>query len=161
MPSRYFSDRDIRFMDSLNEELVGQPADGKDGIINQEVVIYKVSVYDTLSNLYGESSEGKRYKPGVQLACLIAAEDFDYQTDQQGPDLKQTVSFSFLRQSLVDINFVIEIGDVIDWNNAYFEIASINENQLVGGKYDKNWAVVCNTILKRRVSLNIELTRSK
>lgn len=160
MPGRFFSDRDINVFNSLNEELVGELHDSRDGIINQSVVVYKISAQDTETNLYGEASSGKIYKPGVQITCILNAEDFDYQTDEFGPDKNQNVLFSFLRNTLVEINLVIEVGDIIDWNNAYFEISSINENQLIGGRYDQNWAVVCSAILLRRVSLNIEKVRS-
>ena len=81
-------------------------------------------------------------------------------TDEFGPDLQQNAEFSFIRQSLVDINFVVEIGDVINWNSGYWEISSINENQLVGGQTDFNHSVVCSTYLIRISHLNIERVRS-
>ena len=68
--------------------------------------------------------------------------------------------FSFVRQSLVDISYVIEIGDVVNWNSGYWEISSINENQLVGGQTDYNHSVVCNSFLVRISNLNIERVRS-
>ena len=34
-----------------------------------------------------------------------------------GPDRVQTVTFSFLRQSLRDIDFVVDVGDVVNWND--------------------------------------------
>ena len=110
--------------------------------------------------MYGESSSGKVYKPGVQVDCLISAEEQITQTDEFGPDLQQNASFSFVRQSLVDISYVVEVGDIIDWNSGYWEITSTNESQLVGGKTDYKHSVVCNAFLVRISNLNIERVRS-
>ena len=160
MASRYYPQKDIDTFDRFNKELVGDLSTGKDGIINQTVVVYKVSVYDTETNMYGETAGGKIFKPGVQLACLITADEQTTTTDEFGPDLQQTGLFSFLRKSLVDISFVLEIGDIIDWNSGYWEISSISENQLVGGQTDYNHSVVCNAFLVRISNLNIERIRS-
>ena len=160
MPSRFYSQKDIDTFDKFNKELVGDLYTGKDGIIYQPVVIYKVSVYDTEVNMYGESSDGKVYKDGVQVTALITADDQTTTTDEFGPDLQQTSLFSFIRQSLVDISYVVEIGDIIDWNSGYWEISSISENQLIGGQTDYNHSVVCNTFLNRISHLNIERIRS-
>ena len=160
MASRYYPQKDIDTFDRFNKELVGDLSTGKDGIINQTVVVYKVSVYDTETNMYGETAGGKIFKPGVQLACLITADEQTTTTDEFGPDLQQTGIFSFVRKSLVDISFVLEIGDIIDWNSGYWEISSISENQLVGGQTGNNHSVVCNAFLQRISSLNIERVRS-
>jgi hypothetical protein len=55
---------------------------------------------------------------------------------------------------------VLEIGDLIDWNYGYFEVGSINENQLVGGQFDQNFSVVASTFLIRKSSVQIETVRS-
>ena len=160
MPSRFFSQKDIDTFDKFNKELVGNLATSEDGIIYQPVIIYKISVYDTEVNMYGETAQGKVYKPGVQVSSLVTADDQTTTTDEFGPDLQQTALFSFIRQSLVDINYVVEIGDVIEWNSGYWEISSINENQLIGGQTDYNHSVICNAYLIRISSLNIERVRS-
>tara|TARA_R110002020_G_scaffold147290_2_gene322594 strand:- start:2400 stop:2885 length:486 start_codon:yes stop_codon:yes gene_type:complete len=160
MPSRFYSKKDIDTFDKFNKELVGNLSTGKDGIINQPVIIYKVSVYDTEVNMYGETAEGKVYNSGVQLTALVEADDQTTTTDEFGPDLQQNALFSFIRQSLVDINYVIEIGDVVEWNSGYWEISSISENQLIGGQTDYNHSVVCNSFLVRISNLNIERVRS-
>ena len=160
MASRYYPQKDIDTFDRFNKELVGDLSTGKDGVINQTVVVYKVSVYDTETNMYGETAGGKIFKPGVQLACLITADEQTTTTDEFGPDLQQTGIFSFVRKSLVDISFVLEIGDIIDWNSGYWEISSINESQFVGGQTSFNHSVICNAFLVRMSHLNIERIRS-
>ena len=160
MPSRFYPQKDIDTFDKLNKELIGDLSTGQDGIIYQPVVIYKVSAVDTEINMYGESSSGKVYKDGVEISALITADDQTTTTDEFGPDVQQTALFSFVRQSLVDISYVIEIGDVVDWNSGYWEISSINENQLVGGQTDYIHSVVCNAFLVRISNLNIERVRS-
>ena len=160
MPGRFLPQRDLDVFTRVNKELIGDIRLGKDGIINQQVVLYKVSVQDTQTNMYGEAAGGKRWKNGVKFACLVDAEDFDWNTDEFGPDDQQNASFHILRQSLIDLSLVPEIGDVFEWNWAYFEINSINENQLIGGIQDNNWSVTCGTYRVRFSNLNIERIRS-
>ena len=160
MASRFYPQKDIDTFDKFNKELVGDIYSGKDGIIYQPVVIYKISAVDTEINMYGESSAGKVFKDGVEISSLVTADDQTTTTDEFGPDVQQTALFSFIRQSLVDISYVVEIGDIIEWNTGYWEISSISENQLVGGQTDFNHSVVCNTFLNRISHLNIERVRS-
>ena len=160
MPSRFFPKKDVDTFDKFNKELVGDIYTGKDGIVYQPVVIYKVSAYDTEINMYGETAGGKVFKPGVQVACLITADEQTTTTDEFGPDLQQTGIFSFVRQSLVDISLVLEHGDILDWNSGYWEISSINESQLVGGQSSNIHSVICNAFLVRMSHLNIERIRS-
>ena len=160
MAGRFLPQRDLDVFTRVNKELIGDIRLGKDGIINQQVVLYKVSAHDTQTNLYGEAAGGKKWKNGVKFACLVDAEDFDWNTDEFGPDDQQNASFHILRQSLIDLSLVPEIGDVFEWNWAYFEINSINENQLIGGQQDNNWSVTCGTYRVRFSNLNIERIRS-
>lgn len=140
---------------------MGDKQNNKDGLINQEVIIYKPSLQESSTNMYGESSGGKKlYKDGVQMSAIVTAEDFDYNQDDFGPDANQTATYAFLRQSFIDASMVLEIGDLISWNYGYFEVGSINENQLIGGQFDQNYSVIANTFLVRKSSLQIEQVRS-
>ena len=160
MASRYWPARDTELAKRFNDELVGNLKDDKCGIIGQEVILYRVSVYETQTNMYGEASEGKTYEAGVKLACIIEAGDFDWNNDEFGPDTRQEVTFAFQRDMLIDVNFRPDIGDIVSWNHGYFEINGTNENQLVGGDYNKNWTISCTAFLTRVSSLNIEETRA-
>ena len=161
MAGRFLPQRDVDLITRVSRELLGDKQNSKDGLINQEVVIYKPSLQESSVNMYGEAAGGKKvYKNGVQMAALVTAEDFDFNTDEFGPDANQTATFSFLRQSFIDASMVLEIGDLIDWNYGYFEVGSINENQLVGGMFDQNLSVVANTFLIRKSSVQIERVRS-
>ncbi len=161
MAGRFLPQRDVNLITRVSKELIGDKQNSKDGLINQECVIYKPSLQESAVNMYGESAGGKKvYKNGVQMNALVEAEDFDFNTDEFGPDANQSVTFSFLRQSFIDASMVLEMGDLIDWNYGYFEVGSINENQLVGGMYDQNLSVVATTFLIRKSSIQIERVRS-
>ena len=156
MAGRFLPQRDLNVFERVNKELIGDLQNNKDGIINQQVVLYKVSVQDTQTNMYGEAAGGKRWKDGVKFACLVDAADFDWNTDEFGPDAQQSVTFSFLKNNLIDKgNIVIEVGDIIEWNYAYFEVDTINENRLIGGDVDQNWDVIASTHMTRQSKLNI------
>jgi len=161
MAGRFLAQRDVDLITKVTKELVGDVQGSKDGIINQKVVIYKPSLQESAVNMYGEAAGGKKvFKNGVEMAALVEAEDFDFNQDEFGPDANQTAVFSSLRQSFIDAEMVLEIGDLIDWNYGYFEIGSINENQLVGGMYDQNYSVIANAFLVRKSNIQIERVRS-
>ena len=161
MAGRFLPQRDVNLVTRVTRELVGDKQHNKDGLVNQECVIYKPSLQESAVNMYGEAAGGKKvYKNGVQMNALVAADDFDFNTDEFGPDAQQNFVFSFLRQSFIDASMVLEIGDLIDWNYGYFEVGSINENQLVGGQFDQNFSVVATTFLIRKSSIQIERVRS-
>ena len=160
MAGRFLSTRDNDFFHKVNKELLGDSLRGKDGIIDQEVTIYQLDVQETPTDMYGESASGKSWRNGVTLNCLIDAEDFDFNTDEFGADRQQNAIFSFLRDSVLESNIVISLGDVINWNYAYFTISSLNENQLIGGMQNQNFSVVATAYLTRLSSLGIENVRT-
>ena len=156
MPQRFYGNKDLATFEKFNRELVGEPNIDDCGIIDQFVILYRVSVYDTETNMYGESSEGKVYKQGVKLPCIVDAEDFDFNYDDFGADNKQNVSFAFQRAYLVEVNVKPDIGDIFKWNEGYFEVDSYNENQLIGGQPDNSHSIVVQAHLVRMPTNNLE-----
>ena len=124
------SNRDFNLLVNINRELV------KD-IVEQEILYYKLSLEDTIANLYGEALE-KSFSDPVKVNCLITRGDQVITDDEFGPDLGREASFAFIRQDLVDINMVPEVGDIVMWHEDYYEVDTVRENQLFIGR-DKSY----------------------
>ena len=123
-------DRDTALVQSVNRELMNN-------IVDTTVDIYKLSLYETKSNLYGESLN-KIYKPGVRVSSLITHEDQAWSSDEFGPDMNQAATYAFLKYDLEQIaNVVLEVGDVIHWDEKYWEVDGVTENQYFMGKNEK------------------------
>jgi hypothetical protein len=156
MPQRFYGNKDLATIEKLNRELLGEPNIDDCGIIDQFVILYRVSVYDTDTNMYGEASDGKVYKQGIKLPCIVNAEDIDFEFDEFGPDSKQNVTFAFQRAYLVEIGTKPDIGDILKWNDGWFEIKDYNENQLVGGDPNKSHSIVVSAYSVRPPTHNLE-----
>ena len=156
MPQRFYGNKDLATFEKFNKELLGEPNIDDCGIIDQFVILYRISVYDTETNMYGEASEGKVYKQGVKLPCIVDAEDFDFDISDFGADNRQNVSFAFQRAYLVDVNSKPDIGDILKWNDGYFEVNTYNENQLIGGQPDNSHSIVVQAHLTRMPTTNLE-----
>ena len=87
---------------------------------------------------------------------VLALSDFDFNYDDFGPDNRQTVSFAFQRAYLVEVDLKPEIGDIMQWNDGYFEVDKFNENQLIGGNFDNSHSIVVSANLVRRPTVNLE-----
>lgn len=120
------SQNDFNTMMGINYELI------KD-VISQAVGYYKISLVDTKINLYGESLS-KQYIGPVLLNCLIERGDFSTDVKDQVLDRSRPVTFRFLRSMMVDANVYPETGDIIMYNELYYQVDNVNSNQLFLGK---------------------------
>lgn len=123
----YGGSRDISLFRHINRELMHD-------IISQQIVYHKYNLEETKVNIYGETTSGRIFQEPVLLYTLIE------RSDQSSPILdgvvnfNQPITFKFLRADLVDANVVTEEGDIIQWQNAYWEIDNIISNQYFVGK---------------------------
>jgi len=124
------SNRDFDLLVNINRELL------KD-VVEQEVLYYKLSLEDTLSNLYGEALN-KTYLEPLYINCLITRGDQVITSDDFGPDLSREASFAFIRKDLEDVQVVPEVGDIVMWHEDYYEVDTVRENQLFVGR-DKTY----------------------
>jgi hypothetical protein len=121
----FIPQKEVDLIDVLNEELI-------DDILGQYVDIYKVSVDDTEDNIYGESST-KYFEQGFRVNCLISFEEPTIEQNDFGPDLNANLEMYFHRTTLKEADFYPEIGDIVDWNDIYWEMNAVTEPQLIGG----------------------------
>jgi hypothetical protein len=102
-------------------------------VVTQQVGYYKVVLPDTQPNVYGEALV-KSYIGPVLLSTLIVRGDFTTVTDTFGPDSRREVQFRFLKVDLEYANIVPETGDIVMYNELYYEVDNTNENQYFLGK---------------------------
>jgi hypothetical protein len=140
LKGRYFSNRDMAFMHSINGELMGD-------IIQTEVTIFKACAQNMETNIYGETkaSQGKQYYPGIEITAMIDRADISTEADDFGPNRKQNVVFNFREKMLKEINFFPQTGDLVLFNERYHEVDEIKQEQFPGGIDDKSWAIAVNT----------------
>ena len=145
---KFFNSRDLDFIKSIAEEVV-------DYVVEQAVTLFKVSVGETKTNLYGESL-GKVYYAPANLMAIVDREPRNVSYEgEAGPDGTQAVEFRFNRMrlrtqtlpKLRDVNGTLvpadaiqntefgypEIGDIIYYDESYYEIDNIRASNLIGG----------------------------
>lgn len=119
--------RDIDLIIGMNRELMGD-------IITQQASFYKYKLEQTSVNMYGEASGEKFYDGPYIFNCLIDRTNQEYPSSELGVDFGWAINFSFLRDDLKDANVVAEIGDIILYQEAYYEVDSVISNQYFLGK---------------------------
>lgn len=147
--ARFALDRDIRFFEGISAELV-------DAVIETTVVLYKLIIGESKTNLYGESLN-KTYYKGVECTAVIQRDDTTANYEGFGSDQSQTVEFRFNRFTLKDKEFYPEIGDIIYHNDGYFEISNVREDQLIGGRPSEKFSIIVTTFMTRRSSIQTEM----
>ena len=151
--------RDISLIKNISKELIND-------IIQTEVAYYKFALEQTSVNVYGEAP-GKNYYEPLKIASLINRQDQSWSSDDFGPDVNQIIDFRFLKQELVDINLIPEVGDLILFRNNFYEVDSKVENQLFMGRdpdyalstettdFGGSFSIIVNTHISRVEKLNL------
>ena len=124
------SNRDFDLLVNINRELL------KD-IVEQEILYHKLSLEDTDVNLYGEAMQ-KSFWNAVKLNCLITRGDQVIDIAEFGPDLGREASFAIIRRDLEDVSILPEVGDIVQWQNDFYEVDTVRENRLFLGR-DNNY----------------------
>ncbi len=106
--------RDAKFLASINSELIN-------AIIDTEIEFYKLIVERSASNLYGES-ESKSYYDSILIPCVITKEGKTATMDDYGHSYTRTAQFAISRDILERASFYPEVGDIVFWDNEYYEL---------------------------------------
>jgi hypothetical protein len=121
------SGRDVSVFRHVNRELLGN-------IITQQCALYKFSLEQTTVNMYGEASGGKFLEGPYLFNSLIEVNATTSPVSELGVDFDWGVTVSFLRDDLVEADVHPEVGDIILYQESYFEIDNTNETQYFVGK---------------------------
>ena len=146
----FIPQKEFDLINQMNEELI-------DEIVGQSVDIYKVNVERTEDNVYGEST-AKYYDIGFRVNCLINYNEPEVIQDEFGADTNSSIEMFFQRENLASgsLNFYPETGDIVDWNDYYWEINGTTEPQLFGGHPNFKHNIVATAHRSRLSSLQIE-----
>ncbi len=151
----YGEARDISMFRHVNRELMGN-------IMSQQCSFYKLRLTQTNFNMYGEAAEAKYYDGPILLYSVIENPPQIQPTDDMGVSFDWKPTFRFLRDDLLGklqgyngqpdtfnttgydtspynsniygADLVPQIGDIIYYQTAYFEVNATNANQFFVGK---------------------------
>jgi hypothetical protein len=121
------SARDISMFRKINRELLGD-------IITQQLAVYKYALDKTKVNMYGEASDGKWFNGPTLLNALITVNNNTSPTNEFGVDFDWSIKASFLVDDIIDANIILEVGDILLYQESYFEIDNAVHTQYFAGK---------------------------
>ena len=149
--------RDAKFLAAINSELIN-------AIIDTEIEFYKLIVERSASNLYGES-ESKSYYDSILIPCVITKEGKTATMDDYGHSYTRTAQFAISRDILERASFYPEVGDIVFWDNEYYELDNVDANQYFAGKNPDTWpngsshgysvSIICNAHATRQTPWGI------
>ena len=145
---KFLAQRDVDFFRHINREIV-------DEVIETNVIVFKLSITQSPANIYGEALT-KSYHVGTQVTALINREDKRPDSTDGVLSVSQDAKFSFLRDKLQEVGIYPEVGDIIEWDNTYWEINNAAENQNLMQQTFYDWSLVCDCHLTKRSALQLE-----
>ena len=153
--------RDARFLAAINSELLNS-------IIDTEIEFFKLVIEQSNSNIYGESTS-KTYFNSILIPALITKENKTSNMDDYGHTYTRTAQFGISRDILEKASFYTEVGDIIKWDNEFYELDNVDANQYFSGKNPDTWpngnnfgysvSVLCDSHVTRQAPLNIRKMR--
>ena len=145
---RFTTPGDYETIKKINKELINI-------VVDVRVILYKIQQSLSKTNSYGEATK-KTWFTGVEIPLLHMREQQNPSSDMENLNFEQRAEFQFLRQECVDRNIYPEIGDVILFDQQYYEIDNTNEIQLWAGRVEYNHSISCETHLTRKPALQLD-----
>lgn len=140
--AKFFSPRTAGFVKRLTKEYVNR--------MNQEILYYPVNAErsdtgDLYSQHYNESSK-KQMGEGILVPCNVFIQEKNTENFKDaGFELRTFIDVFFHMYDLEELNIVPEIGDIISFQNAFFEIFDTDDHQMLHGdpEYKYGFTVNC------------------
>ena len=161
------SARDASLIRSINNELITD-------FIDTEIEFYKLILNQSRENIYGESDTKSYYQP-IKIPCIVQKDEKTMISDDFGLDSTRTGIFAFSRDYLADRTIVIEEGDVLTWDNEFYEIDKVGSSQYWSGRnpstdlgrisnergeFGYSVSIICEAHVTRRNRLNLVEVRT-
>ncbi len=118
--------RDSGFVLGINRELMH-------AFSSVEIGLHKLDLSVTDTNIYEESKQ-KAYKPAVRLYVLMDFGDKNSANEQGFITYDRQINVGFLKEDLKNLDLVIEEGDIIDYDNGFYEIDQVGTSQYWSGR---------------------------
>lgn len=118
--------RDAGFLKGINQEYLHS-------IMSVEVGIYKMDIVNTEIDIYNEAKI-KTYKPQVRIYAIIDMQDTETNNDEYGFSKNNMLMIGFLKADLKKADVYLEVGDIIHYDNKYFEVDNVNSINYWGAK---------------------------
>lgn len=183
---KFINPHDLNFFKTISEEWV-------DTIVEQILTLYKIDPYasgDNYTNLYGETV-GKTYYRPVPLTGVVNREDTTFEHEGFGLQVAQSLTIKFnkhkIRTEVEAVNWIgtaesgsvthiqadefgyPQAGDIIGYDDNYYEITTAREDYVVGGnknmygsgsdiadiETDARITITCTAILTSRRAINM------
>lgn len=147
----FIKDKAYKFFNHHNSELINR-------IVNHRVNVYKVSVSETDTNIYHEhTNSGMKYHDPVMTHALIQLEPeaYDIVDNRLGVDKNQVSTFFFQREYLNVLDLILDVGDILEWNETYWHVDEVLESKLIHSVPGYKFATVCRCHMTERSELNL------
>ena len=106
---------------------IDQAAQAAVNFSNMKVGYFKIDLYKTKVNMYGESTE-KWYYPPFEVKCMIERNEFAYTDTEYGPDVNQNIKIIIPKLNLIELNFTPEVGDIVTDQERYYQVNTIDRS---------------------------------
>ena len=144
-----------------NTSLINNTINTVINVTNERVGYFKIDLYNTKANIYGESTE-KWYYPPVEIKCLLERGDVINTDTEYGVDVNQTLTIKIPVETFqITYNFTPEAGDIVSESGRYYEISSVNRvvttipSGTPGGIASQTVMYVLSAYLTRTSKLNL------
>ncbi len=127
-PPLFVGTKERDLVKQVNDELIEK-------VIGQQVLYFPLDMERTnYHELYGEAIEKSFLNP-IRIYALVEFQETDVTSEQFGMDNTFTITVRFHKRRLVeDQDLYVRLGDFIQYDEKYWEIASLTEPRYLFGQ---------------------------
>lgn len=155
--SRYMTPKTAHFFESVSKELIYK-------VKGQSVYFHPFTEHsggssDKYEKIYGENTK-KSYGEAIEVPCEVGINPKVYDTfEETYQELRTDIQCFILRETLKDIDFVPNIGDIVVFQRMYFEVFNVDDSPMHMGIPEYKYAFNIEGHRKRIDNLDLSFKK--